>query len=59
MLRLQDELLSELKPSFPDLLQRVLDSCSKPAHDPHQLMLLTVHTVMLETGMQLAHQVFC
>ncbi|KAL3150240.1 hypothetical protein ABBQ32_000098 [Trebouxia sp. C0010 RCD-2024] len=52
----QDGERPEAKPSYPELLQRVLDSCPEATPRPHQLMLLTVHAVMLETGMQLAHQ---
>lgn len=59
VLLLQDEQLPEAKTSFPDLLQRVLDSCTEPIQGPHPLTLLTVHTVMLETGMQLVNQVIC
>ena len=59
MLLLQAEQLPEAKTSFPDLLQRVLDSCTERAQGLHPLMLLTVHAVMLETGMQLANQVTC
>ena len=41
----------------PDFLQRVLDSGTGALQDMHQLMLLTMHSVLLETGMQLADQV--
>ncbi len=43
--------------SSPDILHRVLDSCNALLQSPHQLMLLTMHAVLLETGMQLTHQV--
>lgn len=43
--------------SSPGLLQRVLGTCAEPIQSLHQLMLLTMHAVLLETGMQLTHQV--
>ncbi len=43
--------------SAPDLLQRVLDSCTTALQSSHQLLLLTLHAVLLETGMQLTSQV--
>ncbi|DBA78763.1 TPA: hypothetical protein ACH3X1_008669 [Trebouxia sp. C0004] len=42
--------------SAPDLLQRVLDSCTTALQSSHQLLLLTLHAVLLETGMQLTCQ---
>ncbi|KAL0021412.1 hypothetical protein WJX79_003342 [Trebouxia sp. C0005] len=42
--------------SAPDLLQRVLDSCTTALQSSHQLLLLTLHAVLLETGMQLKSQ---
>ncbi|KAL0053556.1 hypothetical protein WJX82_007510 [Trebouxia sp. C0006] len=42
--------------SAPDLLQRVLDSCTTVLQSWHQLLLLTLHAVLLETGMQLTSQ---
>ena len=41
----------------PDFLQRVLDSCADTLQDAHQLLLLTMHAVFLETGIYLASQV--
>lgn len=44
-------------PMAPDFLQRVIDSCQTDTTSAHQLMMLAMHAVLLETGMQLAQQV--
>ena len=44
-------------PTAPDFLQRVIDSCQTDITTAHQLMMLAMHAVLLETGIQLAQQV--
>lgn len=43
--------------SAPDYLQRVIDSCQTDITHAHQLMILAMHAVLLETGLQLVQQV--
>ena len=57
MLLLQAE-HPEAKMSCSDVLQRVLESCAQPIQGLHQLLLLTVHAVMLDTGLEPVDQVF-
>ena len=41
----------------PDFLQRVIDTFQGAITSAHQLVLLAMHAVLLETGLQLVQQV--
>ena len=41
----------------PDFLQRVIDTFQGGFTSAHQLLLLAMHAVLLETGLQLVQQV--
>lgn len=56
MQAVEDALSSAGAPPLPGYLQKVLQAAGK-TDNPHQLLLLVLHAVMLETGLQLADMV--